>query len=47
MPNLQIGLFGICDGHGGDGAAKSASKLVFSALDRPCLLFAIFMKLTF
>lgn len=32
MPNFQFGLFGICDGHSGDGAAKSASKLVFSAL---------------
>ncbi|KAL2349509.1 hypothetical protein Fmac_003509 [Flemingia macrophylla] len=28
LPGLdQFGLFGICDGHGGDGAAKSASKL--------------------
>ncbi|KAF8394424.1 hypothetical protein HHK36_020632 [Tetracentron sinense] len=26
----QFGLFGICDGHGGAGAAKSASKLVFT-----------------
>ncbi|KAJ7980088.1 Protein phosphatase 2C 70 [Quillaja saponaria] len=24
----QFGLFGICDGHGGDGAARSASKLL-------------------
>ncbi|KAI4345598.1 hypothetical protein L6164_012704 [Bauhinia variegata] len=24
----QFGLFGVCDGHGGDGAAKSASKLL-------------------
>lgn len=24
----QFGLFGICDGHGGDGAAKSASKIM-------------------
>ncbi|XP_054786691.1 protein phosphatase 2C 70-like [Prosopis cineraria] len=24
---ILFGLFGICDGHGGDGAAKSASKL--------------------
>ncbi|KAI4317780.1 hypothetical protein L6164_025622 [Bauhinia variegata] len=29
LPGLdQFGLFGICDGHGGDGAAKSASKLL-------------------
>ncbi|KAE9606444.1 putative protein-serine/threonine phosphatase [Lupinus albus] len=28
LPGLdQFGIFGICDGHGGDGAAKSASKL--------------------
>ncbi|XP_027365650.1 protein phosphatase 2C 70 [Abrus precatorius] len=28
LPALnQFGLFGICDGHGGDGAAKAASKL--------------------
>ncbi|MED6157147.1 hypothetical protein PIB30_020648 [Stylosanthes scabra] len=28
LPGLdQFGVFGICDGHGGDGAAKSASKL--------------------
>ncbi|WJX59981.1 protein-serine/threonine phosphatase [Trifolium repens] len=28
LPGLdQFGLFSICDGHGGDGAAKSASKL--------------------
>ncbi|BAU00803.1 hypothetical protein VIGAN_10243300 [Vigna angularis var. angularis] len=28
LPGLnQFGLFGVCDGHGGDGAAKSASKL--------------------
>ncbi|RDX64598.1 Protein phosphatase 2C 70, partial [Mucuna pruriens] len=28
LPGLdQFGLFGICDGHGGDGAAKAASKL--------------------
>jgi serine/threonine protein phosphatase PrpC len=26
---LQFGVFGICDGHGGVAAAKSASKLVF------------------
>ena len=26
---LQFGVFGICDGHGGAEAAKSASKLVF------------------
>jgi protein phosphatase len=29
MPTLQFGVFGICDGHGGVAAAKSASKLVF------------------
>ena len=29
---LQFGLFGICDGHGGAAAAKSASKLVFPLL---------------
>ena len=29
MVILQFGLFGICDGHGGAAAAKSASKLVF------------------
>ncbi|KAK7366522.1 hypothetical protein VNO80_08515 [Phaseolus coccineus] len=28
LPGLdQFGLFGVCDGHGGDGAAKSASKI--------------------
>ncbi|KAK7253175.1 hypothetical protein RIF29_37676 [Crotalaria pallida] len=28
LPGLdQFGIFGVCDGHGGDGAAKSASKL--------------------
>ncbi|XP_058778511.1 protein phosphatase 2C 70-like [Vicia villosa] len=28
LPGLdQFGIFGICDGHGGDGAAKAASKL--------------------
>ncbi|KAL1342705.1 hypothetical protein HN51_029224 [Arachis hypogaea] len=28
LPGLdQFGVFGICDGHGGDGAAKSASRL--------------------
>lgn len=27
--DVQFGLFGICDGHGGAGAATSASKLVF------------------
>lgn len=46
MPNFQFGLFGICDGHGGDGAAKSASKLVFSALGRPCLMVAVLIKHT-
>lgn len=28
---LQFGLFGIFDGHGGDGAAKAVSKLVICA----------------
>lgn len=27
--DVQFGLFGICDGHGGVAAATSASKLVF------------------
>ncbi|XP_028773950.1 protein phosphatase 2C 70 isoform X2 [Neltuma alba] len=27
LSSLQFGLFGVCDGHGGDGAARSASKL--------------------
>ncbi|KAJ1384334.1 SMAD/FHA domain superfamily [Sesbania bispinosa] len=27
-PNFQFGIFGICDGHGGDGAAKSASNSI-------------------
>jgi protein phosphatase len=26
---LQFGLFAVFDGHGGDGAARAASKLVF------------------
>jgi protein phosphatase len=29
---LQFGLFGIFDGHGGDGAAKAVSKLVIVLL---------------
>jgi len=45
VPNFQFGLFGICDGHSGDAAAKSVSKLVFSALGQPCLMVAILMKL--
>ncbi|GAV85716.1 PP2C domain-containing protein/FHA domain-containing protein [Cephalotus follicularis] len=28
QPSLQFGLFGICDGHGGSGAAKTASKIL-------------------
>lgn len=35
MVMLQFGLFGICDGHGGAAAAKSASKLVFPLKLKP------------
>ncbi|KAH1256746.1 hypothetical protein GmHk_03G006840 [Glycine max] len=35
----KFGIFGVCDGHGGDGAAKSASKLAFSALGWPFLRY--------
>lgn len=45
MSNLQFGLFGICDGHGGDRAARSASKLVFSDLALPCLMSSDFSLL--
>lgn len=30
--HIQFGVFGICDGHGGVGAAKSASKLVLFSI---------------
>lgn len=30
VPVFQFGIFGICDGHGGAEAAKSASKLVLN-----------------
>lgn len=33
MLHLQFGLFSIYDGHGGDEAAKSVSKLVFLCHD--------------
>lgn len=42
MSNMQFGIFGILDGHGGDEAAKSARKLVFSDL-----VLAIFDLLCF
>lgn len=38
MPTLQFGLFGICDGHGGAEAAKSASKLVLNSNGLPFLV---------
>lgn len=37
MLNLQFGLFGICDGHGGAEAAKTASKSVFNWFSLFCL----------
>lgn len=40
---LQFGLFGIFDGHGGDGAARAASKLVFMLI---CSISVMYFILT-
>lgn len=42
MVNMQFGVFGICDGHGGAAAAKSASKsVILIRLNFPILLCAL------